>query len=84
MLQAIHIEKPSEIAGFVKIPLDLSQKIADIPKGILSARVDYVTSQNDLLTQQANVLSGQAKLIKAQQDLQAAQQAAAQAGVSPH
>lgn len=71
VLQGIHIEKPSEIAGLVKIPLDISQKIADLPKGLLSARVDYVTSENNLLTQQAAVLEGQAKVIKAQQALEA-------------
>ena len=84
VLQAIHIEKPSEIAGFVKIPLNLSQQIADLPKGIIGAKVDVVTSENNLVTQQANLLSAQAKLIKAQQDLQTAQQAAASGGSTPH
>jgi hypothetical protein len=75
ILQGIHIEKPSEIAGFVKIPLDISQKIADLPKGLLTARVEYVTAENNLISQQASLLAAQAKLIKAQQDLKAAEEA---------
>ncbi len=72
----MHIDKPSEILGFSQIPLEVSQKLVDLPKGLLSVKVDHLTSENSLIKQQSDLYNGQAQLLQAKAALEAAQKQA--------
>jgi hypothetical protein len=73
VLTGVHIDKPSELVGATKIPLDISKQIADIPKGILSVQVSQTQQEANLVQQQTAVVQQQAALAKAKAQLIQAQ-----------
>lgn len=58
MLRKIEMEKPSQLMGFIKIPVDMAKAVAEIPGSILSFQIkntqdeaSFYKAQTDLLTQ---------------------------------
>jgi len=74
MLKDISYDKPSQIEGFVQIPVDLSKQALAIPNDLLTIRYANVTNQTTTLGDQTALLKAQADLIAAQQALKTAQE----------
>lgn len=63
ILKEVHIEKPSEVAAALQIPVEIAKTIASIPGEILQLKVDYTNKQRDLATAQKNSIDA-AKALK--------------------
>jgi hypothetical protein len=53
VLMGVGHDKPSEILGFTKIPLSISEKILALPKAIFSSKTEVLTEKNKMLKQQS-------------------------------
>jgi len=53
MMMGIGHQKPSEVLGFMEIPLSVSSKILALPKDIFSTKTDVLTQKNNFTAQQA-------------------------------
>lgn len=52
ILTEVHIAKPSEVLGFLEIPLGIAKAIVDIPAELIKLRIDTTKSNTDLLEAQ--------------------------------
>jgi hypothetical protein len=79
MLKDIEYTKPSEAAGLVQIPVDLSKQVLAVPTDLTTIRFMNLANQSKLqtetVTHQSTLLEDQAALLKARTDLIAAQKA---------
>ena len=74
-LRDVTIDKGSELAGFVSIPLKIAKAIVDLPAEIVTLKIEIGGKQRDLLANraalyraQADLLEAQAKLLEVQRD----------------
>ena len=56
VLQDVEIEKKSELAGFVQIPLVLAQSIAALPTNIVQVRIDMNNNREKLIKAQTELI----------------------------
>lgn len=56
VLRAVEIDKTSEVVGFLKIPLEITDRLISIPAEILQIRIGAVTDQQRLIATQAQLL----------------------------
>jgi hypothetical protein len=48
ILTEVHIEKPSEVLGFMDIPVAIAKAIASIPAELVQVKIDYSNKEKDL------------------------------------
>lgn len=65
VLSSAEVKKPSELLGFVQIPLDLANAIVGIPAQLLQVRIDQTNQMKQLATAQEQLIQAQKKLIEA-------------------
>lgn len=73
--------RPSEIAGFVSLPVDIAKAIISVPTEMLQLKVDYSSKDTALTQAQKNALDAEIALIEAQrryEEALAAQRSAAE------
>ena len=68
------IAKPSEVAGFMSIPLDVATAIVAVPGSIVKFRIDTTTQQKALVDAQKDLIKSQEARIQELQSLQKAKQ----------
>lgn len=71
LLTKVSINKPSEVEGFSEIPLELSKKLAELPKDILTLRTQTTTpntAKNTVNAQTARAATEPAALLQTQTD----------------
>ena len=68
------IAKPSEVAGFMSIPLDVATAIVAVPASIVKFRIDKTTQQKALVDAQKDLIKSQEARIQELQSLQKAKQ----------
>jgi hypothetical protein len=56
VLYDINIDKKSELAGFVEVPLYIAQGIAALPANIIQVRINANTSQTNLINAQSQLI----------------------------
>lgn len=66
-LTTVKLDKPSEVVGFVSIPVKVARVIFAIPLAGLQQETSLNKAQAELLNSQANLLTAQANLVKLQQ-----------------
>jgi hypothetical protein len=66
ILTEVHIEKPSEVLGFMEIPLAIAKAITSVPAEILQFKIDYSTKQQSLSEAKKTQLEAAQALIDAQ------------------
>jgi hypothetical protein len=59
--------KPSEVLGFMSIPLDVAKAIVAVPGSIVKFRIDTTTQSKELVKAQKNLVEAQKELIQEQQ-----------------
>jgi hypothetical protein len=62
ILTDVHISKPSEVLGFLEIPLGIAKAIVDLPAELIKLRIDTTKSNTDLLTAQKAGIEAQQAL----------------------
>lgn len=62
LLTKVSLEKQSEAEGFSEIPLKLAQKLATLPKDLLTVRTEKVTAEKGLVEAQKNAVNEKAAL----------------------
>jgi hypothetical protein len=62
ILTEVHIAKPSEVLGFLEIPLGIAKAIVDIPAELIQLKIDTTKSNTDLLNQQKAQIQAQQAL----------------------
>ena len=68
------IAKPSEVAGFMSIPLDVATAIVAVPGSIVKFRIDKTTQEKALVDAQKDLIKSQEARIQELQSLQKAKQ----------
>jgi hypothetical protein len=68
ILTEVHIEKPSELLGFVEIPLAIAKAISEIPGELLQFKIDYSTKEKQLADAQKAQLDAVQTLLNAQRN----------------
>lgn len=76
MLTSVSLNNPSEVLGFVQIPITVAKAIVSIPSAMLQFKTTQITADNNLLAAQQKNLDLQKQIIDTQQKLLAAQAAA--------
>jgi hypothetical protein len=68
------IGKPSEVSGFMSIPLDVAKAIVAVPSSIVKFKIDTTTQSTALVEAQNNLIKAQEDRIKALQSLEKTKQ----------
>ena len=58
------VDKGSELAGFVSIPLHLAQTLINLPAQIVQLKINVATNQAELYQQQAALVDANNKYIQ--------------------
>jgi hypothetical protein len=66
MLQEVVTDKPSQLVGFVKIPIDVASAILAIPAQLLTVRIQQSTLTKDLAAERLAALESQRKSVDEQ------------------
>lgn len=69
ILTATEIDNPSELLGFINIPVDVVKALAAIPSELLHFRVTQFNKGTELINAQRGELEARTALLKAEQDL---------------
>jgi hypothetical protein len=72
-LQDVTIDKGSELAGFVGIPLQIAQSIVALPTNIIQVRINQTNSRNQLIAAQTQLIQAEKQLLEQQKLLDAEQ-----------
>lgn len=72
VLHDINIDKKSELAGFVEVPLYIAQGIAALPANIVQVRINANTSKTNLINAQSKLIDAKTQHLKALADLKVA------------
>ena len=70
VLTQFALNKPSEAEGFSEIPLNIAQKLLQLPSSLLTIRTQRVQAQNSLVGAQTNLVNSQSQLLSADQQAQ--------------
>lgn len=73
VLYDINIDKKSELAGFVEVPLYIAQGIAALPANIVQVRINTATSQTNLINAQSQLIAAKTEYNKTLAGLKALQ-----------
>ena len=65
MLTRASTDKPSELLGFVQIPVDVATTIIGIPAELLKIRVDQKTQERQFIQNDADIRRAQADELEA-------------------
>lgn len=65
VLQDVQITKDSELAGFVAIPLQISQSIAALPANIIQIKINDTNNREKLIAAQADLIEAERQLAEA-------------------
>jgi len=76
MLTSVSLNNPSEVLGFVQIPITVAKAIVSIPSAMFQFKTTQITADNNLLAAQQKNLDLQRQIIETQQKLLEAQAAA--------
>ncbi len=69
MLTKTRIKNPSEVFGFIGIPIDVAKAIVSVPASMLKFEIVQSQNNNALLTEQKRALTLQKEIIDAQRQL---------------
>ena len=64
-LTSLDYNKPSQIEGFVSIPLDLSKMVVSLPTNLVQMKIDLTSKDADLAKQQQALTANQSALLNA-------------------
>jgi hypothetical protein len=73
MLTSVQTKNPSEVLGFISIPINVAKAIVSIPSAMLKFETTQINADNNLLTAQQKNLDLQRQIIETQQKLLLAQ-----------
>lgn len=82
VLYDINIDKKSELAAFVEVPLYIAQGIAALPANIVQVRINSNTSKTNLINAQSKLIEAKMQHAKTLSELKALQPATAVAGAA--
>lgn len=74
MLRSVTTDKPSELLGFVKIPVDVASQLLAVPSELLTIRIQQKTQEAELANAETRRLSGKTDLMNAELELLKAMQ----------
>jgi hypothetical protein len=66
VLTEVHIEKPSEVLGFMDIPISISKAIASIPAELVQIKINYSNKEKDLANARRAELEAKEALLEYQ------------------
>ena len=69
MLTSVTTDKPSELLGFVRIPVDVASTILAIPSELLTIRIQQKTQEQEFAAAESALATSQSDLLKAELEL---------------
>jgi len=64
ILKEVHVKRPSEVEGFLTIPVNMVKALAGLPLELIQFKVDHGTAYNQLLQQQIQQLKNERDLME--------------------